>query len=382
MIFLDHAATSYPKPPPVLDAMRNYLEQLGVNPGRGSYRTAAVAARVIFDAREALAQLLGIADSRHLSWVPNATTGINLVLRGYLRPGDHVVTTSMEHNAVLRPLNYLREKLELRVSTVRCDPQGLLAPETLAQFVNKGTRLVIINHASNVCGTIQPLGEIRKAIGNATLLVDAAQTAGIVPINVEREGIDILAVTGHKGLLGPQGTGALYIRPGLEADIEPLVFGGTGSNSESTEQPGFQPDRYEAGTQNGAGIAGLGAAVHLLAQQGIANVQQQEQAVTRQLLDGLGAIPGVALYGPAHVTQRTAVVSFNLAGWQPSDVGLALDRRYDIASRVGLHCAPAAHRTLGTFPTGSVRFSLGYFTTAADVQQAVKAVTDLAQERA
>ena len=381
MIYLDNAATSFPKPPPVLDAVRNYMEHVGVNPGRGSYPAAAAAARIMFDVRESLSRLLGIRDSRQLVWTANATAAINQALAGYLRQGDHVVVTSMEHNAVLRPLSQLCVTRGIRMSTVQCDGSGLATPESFAQVVTGETRLVAVNHASNVCGALQPLAEIRQAIGKSTLLVDAAQTAGVVPIDVEQDGIDLLAVTGHKGLLGPQGTGALYIRPGLEKEIEPLQRGGTGSNSESTAQPAFLPDRYEAGTVNAPGIAGLGAAVQWLEQQGIANIRVHEQALTGKLLDGLSDIKGVQLYGPRDIEQRTAVVSFDLAGWQPNEVGLALDRRYSIACRVGLHCAPAAHQTLSTYPRGSVRFSIGYSTTADEIVQAVDAVAELASER-
>ena len=381
MIYFDYAATSYPKPPVVVDAVRNYMERIGANPGRGSHTLAASSARVVFDAREALARLLGINDSRHLFWTPNATTGINVVLSGYLRSGDHVVTTSMDHNAVLRPLNRLRSERNLRVSVVQCDQLGRVDPSDVAELVTPQTKLVVLNHASNVCGTLQPLAGIREAIGSVPLLVDAAQTAGVVPIDVVAQGIDLLAVTGHKGLLGPQGTGALYIRPGLERKIAPLICGGTGSHSESTEQPDFLPDRFESGTQNGAGIAGLGAAVNWLQQYGIQQISQHEQGLCQRLLDGLQAIRGITAYGPPDAASRTAVVSINLQGWLPNELGLALDRRYGILCRVGLHCAPSAHETLGTYPQGTVRLSLGYASTAEEVDHALAALAELAQEQ-
>jgi cysteine desulfurase / selenocysteine lyase len=381
MIYFDHAATSHPKPPVVVAAVRDYLERIGANPGRGSHALAASAARIVFDARESLAQLLGIGDSRHLFWTPSATYGINLALSGYLRHDDHVITTGMEHNAVLRPLNRLRVERNLRVSVIKCNAHGLVQAADIAALVTSRTRLVVVNHASNVCGALQPLAQIRAAIGATTLLVDAAQTAGVVPIDVERQGIDLLAVTGHKGLLGPQGTGALYIRPGLECEIPPLICGGTGSQSESSEQPDFLPDRYESGTQNGPGIAGLGAAVRWLQEQEVAQIREHEVGICQQLLDGLRELPGITTYGPPDASARTAVVSLNLRNWLPNELGLALDRRFGVMCRVGLHCAPSAHEMLGTFPQGSVRLSLGYSNTAAEVAEVLSALAVLARER-
>jgi cysteine desulfurase / selenocysteine lyase len=380
MIYLDNAATSFPKPPVVIDAVRDYMERIGANPGRGSHTLAASAARVIFDAREGLARLLGVSDSRYLLWTPNVTYAINVVLNGFLRPGDHVVTTSMEHNAVLRPLNRLRAERGLRVDIVQADAEGRVWAADIAARVTPGTRLVVVNHASNVCGTLQPLAEIRAAAGSVPLLVDAAQSAGVVPLDVERQGISFLAVTGHKSLLGPQGTGALYIEPGLVEAVAPLICGGTGSASESTEQPGFLPDQFESGTLNGPGIAGLGAAVAWLKQRGVAAVCQHEQELCGQLLDGLARLPQAIVYGPHDPAQRTATVSLNLDNWLPDELGLTLDRRYGIMCRVGLHCAPAAHQTLGTYPHGAVRLSLGQTSTAEDVEQALAALTELAAE--
>lgn len=378
MVYLDYAATSWPKPPGVLAAMGNYLERIGANPGRSGHRNSANAARVVFDAREALARLLGVSDSRNLLWTFNATQGINTVLRGMLRRGGHVIVSGMEHNAVMRPLAWLGAELDLRVTTIKADGAGRTKPEDYASFVSHKTQLVVVNHASNVCGTIQPIAEIKDAIGDVPLLVDAAQTAGALPINAERDGIDLLAVTGHKSLLGPQGTGALYIRPELEHVVEPLVRGGTGSHSESVEQPVFLPDRYEGGTSNAVGIAGLGAAVLHLEKVGVASIRQREAELCGQLLDKLREIEGLTLFGPLDPAGQMPVVSLNVAGWQPSEVGLALDRRYDIACRVGLHCAPVAHRSLGTFDAGTVRLSLGEATTAEDVEQAAGAIHELA----
>jgi cysteine desulfurase family protein len=380
MIYLDNAATSFPKPPAVADAVRNYMLNIGANPGRSGHRLAASAGRVIFDAREALAKLFNVADSRHIVFTANATESINQVLYGLLRRGDHVVTTSMEHNAVMRPLNHLAQQRNLELSVVAADQVGSIKPGDIAAALRSNTRLVTVNHASNVCGTITPLEAVREAVGKTPLLVDAAQTAGALPIDVERDGVDFLAFTGHKALLGPQGTGGLYIRPGLDGNLEPLKRGGTGSKSEAQTQPEMLPDRYESGTLNAAGLAGLGAGVLYVQKRGVDEIRKHEVELCRMLLDGLKKIKGVQVYGPENPDERTATVSINISGMQPSDVGYALDRRYGIMVRIGLHCAPAAHRSLGTFPGGSVRLGMGAMTTTNEVEETLAALREIARE--
>jgi cysteine desulfurase family protein len=380
MIYLDNAATSWPKPPAVAETVRDWLLNIGASPGRSAYRTAASSTRIVFDAREALARMLGIADSRHLLFMSGATFALNTVIRGLLQDGRHVVTTSMEHNSVMRPLRWMSENQGAEIQVIEADAAGRLDAAAFASAVRPDTRLVVVNHGSNVTGTLAPLTEIRQAIGAVPLLVDAAQTAGVVPIDVENLDIDLLACSGHKGLLGPTGTGCLYIRPGLADRIPPLVCGGTGSRSESDEQPHILPDRYESGTPNAAGIAGLGAAAQYILGRGVADLRRHEQELIARLLDGLRAVHGVQIYGPGDPAAMTATVSINLDGWTPDQVGLALDRRYDIMVRVGLHCAPAAHRTIGTFPEGTVRLSLGAFSTADDVDAVLAALKELAAE--
>lgn len=380
MIYLDHAATSWPKPPDVLASMAGYLERAGGNPGRSGHRLSVAAARIVYDAREAVAGLFGVSDPLRVVFTMNATHALNLALRGLLRPGDRVVTTSVEHNAVMRPLRAL-ERAGVTLAVAPCRADGSLDPADMAAALTPGTRLVVMTHANNVTGALLPVAEVAGLAhaAGALLLVDAAQTAGAHPVDVPALGIDLLAFTGHKGLQGPPGTGGLVL--GNEVDpqaLDPLVRGGTGSRSEWEEQPDDLPDRYESGTPNGVGIAGLAAGIGWVTDRGVNAIRAHEAALTGRLLAGLCAIPGVTVYGPA-ADKRTATVSFTLAGKRVSEVGLRLDEEYDILVRVGLHCAPAAHRTIGTFPEGTVRLAAGAATTEDDVGAALRAVEEIAR---
>jgi len=383
MIYLDNAATSWPKPPGVPAAMVLFMQEVGANPGRSGHRRSVEAGRVVYRTREALAELAGLADPLRIVLTPNVTHALNLALRGLLRPGDHVVSSGMEHNAVMRPLRALAEE-GVALSIAPCSAAGVLDPEEIRRALRPTTRLVVLNHASNVCGTILPVAEVGRIVRQAGLLflVDAAQTAGVLPIAMEEMGVDLLACTGHKGLLGPTGTGALAVGPRVPLErFQPLVRGGTGSRSEHEVQPDFLPDKFEGGTLNAVGLAGLLAGLEYIRERGRAAIRAHELARTQQLLAGLQAVPGVTIYGPGDAQQQVAVVSFNVAGRSPADVAEQLDERYDIACRPGLHCAPAAHRTLGTFPGGTVRFGLGAFTTVEEVDEAVRAVAELARGR-
>lgn len=382
MIYFDNAATSWPKPAGVAEAMTHYLTEIGASPGRSGHRLAIEAARAVYGVREAVAELFGAPDPLRVVFGANVTEALNLALNGLLRPGDHVITSSMEHNSVMRPLRAL-ERQGVCVTVVPCAATGELNPADLEAAIRPATRLIVLNHASNVVGTLLPVaeaGRIARRHG-LLLLVDAAQTAGAYPINVEADAIDLLAFTGHKSLYGPMGTGGLVIGARVDvARLAPLKRGGTGSRSEHEEQPAFLPDLCESGTPNAVGLAGLGAGVRWVLTQGIEKIRAHEMALTGQLLAGLAAIPGVTVYGTRDPARQTATVSFNIAGLQPSEVGLRLDDEYEIACRVGLHCAPAAHRTLGTFPAGTVRFGLGAFNTAAEVAAALDAVATLARQ--
>lgn len=382
MIYLDNAATSWPKPPGVLEAMARFLTEVGANPGRSGHRLSVEAGRIVYAAREAVAELFHAPDPLRVVFGLNATEGLNLAMRGLLRPGDHVVTSSMEHNSVMRPLRAL-EREGVEVTVVPCSPEGTLDPQAVLAALRPNTRLVVLNHASNVTGTILPVVEVGRALrqrNGPLLLVDAAQSGGAVPIDMQADGIDLLAFTGHKSLYGPMGTGGLIFGERVPlGEFRPLIRGGTGSRSEQEEQPDFLPDMGESGTPNAVGLAGLEAGVRWVLERGVEAIRAREVELTQHLLDGLREIPGVTVYGPADARRRTAVVSFSIAGMEPSEVGMRLDEEYGILCRVGLHCAPAAHRTIGTFPTGTVRFSLGAFTTRKEVEAALRAVAQLAR---
>ena len=383
MIYFDNAATSWPKPPGVVEAMVHFMGEVGANPGRSAHRLSIAAARIVYEARESLAELFHVADPLRIVFGPNATEALNLALCGYLRPGDHVITSSMEHNSVMRPLRAL-ERRGVEVTVVPCSPQGFLDPTDLEAAIRPNTVMIALNHASNVVGSLLPIGEAGRIARRhgLILLVDAAQTAGAVPMDMEADRIDLLGFTGHKSLYGPMGTGGLVIGPRVDLDrLEPLKRGGTGSRSEHEEQPDFLPDKCESGTPNAVGLAGLAAGVRWVLETGVEAIRQHEVALTQRLIEGLKAIPGVTVYGGLETTRQVAVVSFNVEGLEPSEVGLRLDEEYGILCRVGLHCAPAAHKTIGTFPAGTVRFSLGYFNTEEEVERAIEAVSECARGR-
>jgi cysteine desulfurase family protein len=378
--YFDNAATSWPKPPEVAAAVHRCLVWGGGNAGRSGHAKAVAAARTVLRTRELLAELFHVADPARLVFTKNATEALNLALYGLLRPGDRVVTSSMEHNSVMRPLRDLaRRGVVLEVVPAAAD--GAIEPAGFCAAVTAGTRLAVVTHASNVTGAVTDfarIGEHCRSLG-VPLLADAAQTAGCLPIDVEAMRVDFLAFSGHKGLLGPQGTGGLYVRD--ERSLEPLLRGGTGSRSDREEQPEFLPDRYESGTLNTPGIAGLGAGVEYLLRRGVRNVQAHERRLLELFLEGLAEEPGVAVYVPSGTEARTGVLSLNVAGLSCSEAGSALEDRFGLLTRVGLHCAPLAHRSLGTFPDGTVRFSWGVFTRERDVRAAVRALRTLAQER-
>jgi cysteine desulfurase/selenocysteine lyase len=386
VIYFDNAATSWPKPPGVAEAMVHFLNHVGANPGRSGHRLSLEAGRIVYQAREVVADLLNAADPLRVVFGANVTEALNLALQGYLRPGDHVVTSSMEHNSVMRPLRAMASPGgmcggAIDLTVVPCSPQGSLDPADLEAAMRPETTMIVLNHGSNVCGSLLPVqhaGAIARHHG-CLLLVDAAQTAGAYPIDVQADQIDLLAFTGHKALGGPMGTGGLIIGERVDLDrLVPLKRGGTGSRSEWEEQPGFLPDMCESGTANAVGLVGLAAGVRWVRERGVQAVRQYETQLTQRLIDGLQEIPGVTVYGSLDATQQTATVSFNVAGLEPSEVGLRLGDEYDLMCRVGLHCAPAAHKTLGTFPRGTVRFGLSAFNTQDEVDTALHAVRDIA----
>jgi cysteine desulfurase family protein len=383
IIYLDNAATSWPKPPQVKEAMNRFLDQIGANPGRSGHVLSIEAARILYEAREILANLFHVRDPLRIVFAQNATEALNLALQGLLRPSDHVITSSMEHNSVMRPLHDLKQK-GIDLNILPCSEEGILDPREVERKIQSNTKMIVLNHASNVTGTLLPVKEVGLIARRYDLLflVDAAQTAGAYPIDVEKDEIDLLAFTGHKSLYGPQGTGGLVIGERVnEKEMVPILQGGTGSRSESEEQPDFLPDRFESGTPNGVGIAGLLAGVQFVMEKGVEQIYQQESKLMDKLTEGLKEIPQVKSYEPENRKSQIATLSFNLLGLSPSNVAVRLEKESSILCRPGLHCAPAAHRTIGTFPEGTVRFGLSLFNTEYEIEAAIHAVSHIARKK-
>lgn len=378
-VYLDNAATSHPKPEVVYQAVQDALRH-GGSAGRGSHQQAQSTGRLIFETRELLAEMFNAPNSDRFIFTANATIAINQALFGLLQSGDRVVTTTVEHNAVARPLRSLQDR-GVDVVKVAADGQsGIVDLKSIQKAcLDKKTRLVVINHCSNVIGSIQPIEELGPWCRNQGILfmVDGSQTAGAQVINFQAAAIDIFVAPGHKRLLGPQGTGFLYVADGIE--LTPLIYGGTGANSRSELQPEFLPERLESGTLNMPGIAGLHAGLIYLQQKGIDRIRCRDLELVGRLIEGLQAIDGVKVYGPQEIELRGEVVSFNIEGRDPADVGFILDQQKMIAVRVGLHCAPDAHRTIGTYPTGTVRVSPGCFTSNDDIDYFLRAVSEIAR---
>ncbi len=380
MIYLDNAATSWPKPPEVADAMLRFLRDIGASPGRSGHALANEAERVRLDAREAVAELFGLRDPLRVIFTANATTALNLVLHGLLTPGSHVVTTGLEHNAVMRPLHAL-EARGVSVAVVPGKSDGSLTAAAIEGQLQPATRLIVVNHASNVCGTVLPLREIGALARRhgVPLLVDAAQSGGCWPLDIVADHVDLLAFSGHKGLLGPTGTGGLVISEEFDVRrLPPFIQGGTGSRSEHEQQPDFLPDKYEAGTPNSVGLAGLAAGVRYVLRRGVAAVCAYEQNLTQRLVAGLRGIPGVRVRGPEDTRRQIAVVAFTVAGRACSEVAHELEQRFSVLCRPGLHCAPRAHQTLGTLPGGTLRFAPGLFNGVDEIDATVAAVAQVA----
>lgn len=381
-IYLDNAATSFPKPENVYQSVDRTLRQLGVNSGRGSYRLALEASRLILEVRDAVADFFRIIDSSRVVFTANATEALNIALFGLLQPGDRVVTSTMEHNAVSRPLHALAGR-GVEVVKVQADYMGQVSPAAIREAASSGgkTRMVVLSHCSNVTGTIQPIEEIgpwcrREGI---LFLVDAAQSAGLLPIDVQDMGIDLLAAPGHKSLLGPPGTGLLYVAEGLQ--LAPLIFGGTGGNSLSPSMPEDLPERLESGTLNTPGLAGLLAGIDYVRQQGPDRILSHKVALLDHLLHGLRSLPGTRIHGPGIAERHGGAVSFTVNGRDPAEIGFLLDDEYGICVRTGLHCAPEAHRTIGTLPSGTIRVSPGLFNTEKDIDVLLTALGGILGDR-
>lgn len=374
-IYLDNASTSFPKAPTVATAMSDYITNRGININRGSYALAYDVEDIIYTTRQRLNTLFNGHDPSHVIFTQNVTMSLNMVIKGLLKAGDHVLVSSMEHNAVMRPLTQLLNK-GITFDIIPCDKTGSIQLESMDSLIRPNTVAMIINHASNVCGTIQPLesiGSICKA-HNLQFIVDAAQTAGVIPIDVKACHIDALCFTGHKGLLGPQGIGGIILTKEMAQTLVPLIAGGTGSFSHLETMPTHMPDAFEAGTLNLPGIIGLNEGLSYIESQRMENIHNHELALTQAFLEGLQSIDVVNIIGKQDIQDRTAVVSITIDGMDPASIAYELESTYHIMTRVGLHCAPRAHQTLGTYPDGTVRFSFGYANTHNDVESALSAL--------
>ncbi len=379
MIYLDNAATSWPKPESVYQTVDEFLRNQGGNPGRGGHSLAVAASRMIEETRLLLARLINATDKDRIIFTFNCTDSLNTGLKGLLRPGDHVITSRLEHNSVVRPLGKLEQQ---GVKVTQLSPYsryGSVSAQDVAKAITGKTKLVVMTHASNVTGVVQPIKEYGAIARqhNLIFMVDAAQTAGKYPLDVQANNIDLLAFPGHKGLLGPPGTGALYV--GERVDLDSLREGGTGSHSELEMQPTELPFKFECGTVNSAGIAGLGAGLKYIFKEGTERILAYEQSLTDRLIKGLARILRVTVYRDKDGTRQTTVVSLTIEEAEPMEVGAILDQAFDTKVRAGLHCAPAAHKTIGTFPRGTVRLSPGYFNTTKEIDVTIKAIEKIAR---
>jgi cysteine desulfurase family protein len=384
-LYADHAATSFPKPPEVLEAMVHYATTIGASAGRGGYAEARASAHVLSTCRERLNTLFHGENPQHFVFTLNCTDALNLAIKGILQPGDHAITTVMDHNSVLRPYHALAEsggRGGIEITRVAVDPVTCVVdPRDIQKAIRPHTKLITVIHASNVTGSVQPIREIGKIAREAGVLflVDAAQSAGHIPIDVQADGIDLLAFPGHKGLLGPLGTGALYLRPGLETRLRPFRHGGTGSVSEQDVQPEFMPDKFESGSHNAIGLAGLSAGVQWILQRTVQSLFQHDQMLCRAFMEGVEGLDALQYFGPQGIRNRIGVFSVKIDGIQPAALAQRLENEFGILARPGLHCAPLAHQHLGTTPAGgTTRLSFGPFMTVLDVKYVADALAMLA----
>ncbi len=380
MIYFDSAATSWPKPPEVWQAMEHFIKEVGASPGRAGHKLTVTANKIVNETRQQLADLFSIRNHERIIFTLNATDSLNLAIKGLLQPGDHVITSSMEHNSVTRPL-YTMESYGVQVTKIMCNQQGDMDIREMEKAILPNTKAIILTHASNVTGTIMPVEEIGRLAAQYQLhfIMDAAQTAGTIRIDVKKLNLSILTFPGHKSLYGPQGTGGLYIRE--DVNLRTLREGGTGSGSETPTQPSMMPERYESGTLNAVGIAGLGAGVKFIRKTGLEKIREREMDLTKRFLQGAAAIRELKVYGKQTTDQRVSVVAFKIEGYKASEVGEILDKEYNIACRAGLHCAPDAHQTLGTFQEKLVRFSFSYFNKPEEVDFALDALRKIASDK-
>ena len=376
-IYLDNAATSFPKPKEVATAVYDFMVNNGTSSGRGSYKKAMQSDYIVYECRKLIGKLFNFDNPKKVVFTSNVTDSLNIAMRGILKENDHVITSSLEHNAVWRCLKTLERDINIKIDTVECSKDGITNSQDIKKYIKKDTALIVFTQASNVLGTIQPIREIGAIARehNIPFLVDSAQSAGAMKIDVKEDNIDILAFTGHKSLLGPMGTGGLIIN--TDIDIKPLKAGGTGGDSAYKYQPDYYPNHLETGTSNVSGIAGLREAIKFLNKEGIENIHNKEKELTKYALEKLETVKDIEIYGPKDCEKMLSVISFNIKYKRPEDVGSILDQKYDIMLRAGLHCAPTAHSVIGTKERGTLRIGLGYFNEKEDIDKLVEALNNL-----
>ncbi|MBS4031291.1 MAG: aminotransferase class V-fold PLP-dependent enzyme [Clostridiales bacterium] len=381
-VYADHAATTFPRHPQVPEAMSSFLLDIGCSPGRGGYRRSLDASRLVYDSRALMAEFFKVPQPEQVVFTPSVTYSLNLLIKGLLQQGDHVIISSMEHNSVVRPLTRLVRERAVTLDVVQCNTDGTLDPLQVKNAINNQTKLVVLTHASNVTGTFLPVHEVGEILKGKDIFyaIDVAQTAGSESLGFGAMNCDYLAFTGHKGLLGPPGIGGLCISERAAEATESLVEGGTGSRSEDENQPGFLPDKFESGTLNVPGIAGLAAGVKLVNELGLETLQKHKRELTAALLLGLAEMPEIEVYGTKNPHTTAATVSINVKGMDNGDLSFMLEQGFGIMTRSGLHCSPLAHRTIGTFPQGTLRFSLGWTNTSSDVEHILSALSEIIRE--
>lgn len=379
-IYADNSSTTFPKPKVVADAVYNYLTNIGTNVGRGNYQSAYSTSKIVYETRELICELFNFNEPSNVVFTANITESLNILLKGFLQKGDHVIITSMEHNAVVRPLHKLLNK-GISYSVVPCNKQGVADINDLEDLINPSTKLILVNHVSNVSGGIMPIMAISDLAKkhNIAYVIDSAQSAGILPIDFNNLNLCALPLTGHKGLLAPQGIGALLLREDFAKKLETLREGGTGSFSEDLIQPEMLPDKFESGTLNVPGIVGLNASLKWILSHSLESIYEHEKKIGKVLMDNIMNIKGISLHGLSDIENRLSVFSISIDNMNTAEAAYLLDDEYGIMTRCGLHCAPLAHKTLGTFPDGSIRISLGYFNTMEDVEYISKALNNLSK---
>jgi cysteine desulfurase family protein len=378
-VYLDNGATSYPKPKNVTLEMLYFMTEIGVNPGRGGYNSSLEAGRIILDTRDKIASFFDFPYGEGVVFTQNITHSLNFIIKGILKNGDHVIITSMEHNSVIRPLRHLEKIGLINLSIAQCDKEGFLNPQSITKYINNNTKMVILTHSSNVTGAVMPVYEIGELCKNRNILLvlDTAQTAGSYPVSFRDLNLDVLAFTGHKGLLGPQGIGGFCVKPELGRNMIPLIEGGTGSKSDMEFQPDFLPDRFESGTLNTPGIIGLSAGIDYINNQGLDNIHKKEQHLLNLFKEELMRIPEVIIYGPKDSLNQTPTLSIEIDDFDSGELSYILDDKYGILTRSGLHCSPLAHKTIGTFPKGTLRFSIGCFNTEEEINYTIESLKEI-----